>query len=132
DLLNEGLLATKNIRHAAIVRRKDGAVKVMSPGNPFASKDFKMIEETFALADKTTPPTCGEPGFRFNDSKYTLVRCDDESIYAKNGKAGVVVTKTPQFYVAATYTTSMHASIAVEAVEKLSDYLRTKAAKSGS
>jgi profilin len=62
----------------------------------------------------------------FLDVKYHAVRADDVSIYAKNEKTGLIIAKTNMHYIFAAYDSSMYASIAVEAVERLAEYFRKK------
>ena len=60
------------------------------------------------------------------DMSYRAVRADTLSVYAKNEKHGVIISRTNQHYIIASYDPSMYASVAVEAVEKLADYFRKK------
>ncbi|KAI8853023.1 hypothetical protein BC829DRAFT_35319 [Chytridium lagenaria] len=63
---------------------------------------------------------------RFNDVAYRAVRSDNLSVYAKNDKSGIIISRTHGHYIIGTYDSSMFASVAAEAVEKLGDYFRKK------
>lgn len=70
----------------------------------------------------------------FLDIKYRVVRADAMSIYAKNvrlviqdsTRSGLVIAKTNEHYILASYDGHMFGSVAAEAVEKLADYFRNK------
>ncbi|TPX30208.1 hypothetical protein SmJEL517_g06175 [Synchytrium microbalum] len=65
-------------------------------------------------------------GVFFMGKQYRAVRADKMSVYAKNAQGGILCAKTTTHYVVAAYDAEMYASVAVEAVEKLAAYLRTK------
>jgi len=62
-------------------------------------------------------------GFRIGKTKYITHKCDDRSIYGKQGKTGVVCVKTKQAVLIAHYSETVQPGEAATAVEKLADYL---------
>ncbi|KAH6573816.1 hypothetical protein BASA50_002512 [Batrachochytrium salamandrivorans] len=123
SLLQEALMGTHHISHAAIVRRKDGTIKAKSPNFILGLNDLPKIEAAF---EQSRDVRNVDNGITFLDTPYRAVRADNLSIYAKNDKSGIIISKTVQHYIIATYDASMYPSVAVEAVEKLADYFRSK------
>lgn len=59
--------------------------------------------------------------------EYKPVRVDKLSIYGNNEESfGIVASRTNHFIIVGTYDPTMYASVAVEAVEKLAEYFRSK------
>lgn len=52
-IINEALLSTKHIQNAAIIRKKDGAVKAKSPGFSVTSLDVERIAHAFDSPKET-------------------------------------------------------------------------------
>ena len=122
-ILNEALLSTKHIQHAAIIKSKDGQVKAKSPFLSISLLDFEKISKAFVNPKEAR----AENGFVFSNTSYKAVRADTYSIYAKNNEnCGVIVAKTANHYIIGTYDSTMFCSVAAEAVEKLADYFRKK------
>lgn len=127
-LLQESLLGTKHINHAVIIRRKDGHVKAKSPGltvslcltSQFPHSEFQKIETAFSNpADLRTNFAL----LTILDISYKAVRADELSIYAKNqDKNGIIIARTANHYIVGTYDSTMYASVAAEAVEKLGSF----------
>ncbi|KAI9208630.1 profilin [Polychytrium aggregatum] len=122
-LLQEALLSTKHINHAAIVRRKDGSIKAKSPQFVMTAQDLQKIVTAF---DSPREVRTSENGITLMDMGYRAVRADTLSIYAKNDRSGVIICRTYNHYIIGTYDGSMYASVAAEAVEKLAEYFRKK------
>ncbi|KAL2919900.1 Profilin-4 [Polyrhizophydium stewartii] len=124
SLLQEALMGTRHISHAAIVRQKDGAIKAKSPNFALSPTDLQKIEAAF---EHPRDVRSADNGIVFLDTPYRAVRADSMSVYAKNyvrrsqDKSGVIISKTSQHYIIAAYDPTMYASVAVEAVEKLGE-----------
>eukprot|EP00842_Homolaphlyctis_polyrhiza_P003363 jgi/Hompol1/4027/HPOL_006946-RA len=116
SLLQEALMGTRHISHAAIIRQKDGIVKAKSPNFILSPNDLVKIETAF---EHPRDVRSSESGITFLDTPYRAVRADSLSVYAKNDKAGIIISRTSQHYIIAAYDATMYASVAVEAVEKL-------------
>ncbi|KAK5666622.1 hypothetical protein BDV3_006089 [Batrachochytrium dendrobatidis] len=123
SLLQEALMGTRHISHAGIIRQKDGVIKAKSPNFLLVPTDLAKIEAAF---EHPRDARSGDSSISFLDIPYRAVRADSLSIYAKNDKAGIIISKTIQHYIIAVYDSTMYPSIAVEAVEKLADYFRNK------
>ena len=86
------------------------------------------------------PAYAREHVLRIGEQQFNCVRADESAIYAKNaswerwglgveipltraaqGKAGVIIGQTSQFFVLATYSPTMFASICAEAAESLGE-----------
>lgn len=73
-----------------------------------------------------SPSSVRENDFQFAGRKFECTRADKEAIYAKHGNHGVVLMQTNQLIILATYNDHMFPAVAVEAVEKLCQYLKEK------
>ncbi|KAJ3300692.1 Profilin-4 [Borealophlyctis nickersoniae] len=122
-LLQEALMATKHVNHAAIIRRKDGAIKAKSPQFTLNAADWQRIQFAF---ENPREVRMAETGISLMETPYRAVRADSLSVYAKNDKTGIIIARTANHYIVATYDANMFASVAAEAVEKLADYFRKK------
>ncbi|KAJ3391017.1 Profilin-4 [Lobulomyces angularis] len=124
SILSEALLSTKHIQHAAIIRKKDGAVKAKSNGLQVLVGDCEKINKAF---DSPLDIRSAEHGLTFFENQYKIVRADNLSIYGKTiDKSGLIICKTINHYIICTYDSTMYCSVAVEAVEKLAEYFRKK------
>ncbi|KXS22308.1 Profilin/allergen [Gonapodya prolifera JEL478] len=131
--INETLLATRNIRDAAILRRKDGAIKAKTLGfffNTCKSITEQLVDDELSKLSTAmdNPQHARTSGFELMSSHYKAVRADGLSLYGKNESGGVICARTTDFFIIGTYeAASMQPAIAVEAVEKLAEYMRQKA-----
>ncbi|KND00797.1 uncharacterized protein SPPG_09157 [Spizellomyces punctatus DAOM BR117] len=88
-----------------------------------APSDWTRIQQGF---ENPREVRTHDAGITLMDVGYRAIRADRLAVYGKNGKAGIIIAKTQQYYIIGTYDSGMFASIAAEAVEKLADYLRKK------
>ncbi|KAJ3289575.1 Profilin-4 [Rhizoclosmatium sp. JEL0117] len=123
QLLQEALLSTHHVQHAAIIKRKDGSIKAKSPLFEITPMDYTKILIAF---ESPRDVRTGEAAITLMDMAYRAVRADNLSLYAKNDKSGIIVAKTHGHYIVSTYDGTMFASVCAEAVEKLADYFRKK------
>jgi hypothetical protein len=118
QLIEETLLETRNIQEALIVKRTDGSVKARTKCAPTPSIDvltaFDRVKEVTEL------------GITIDDVKYECVRCDYNSLYLKHERKGCIAVRTSQYVIYGWFKEDMHPSVAVEAVEVLGEYFRTK------
>ncbi|EDV24674.1 uncharacterized protein TRIADDRAFT_56714 [Trichoplax adhaerens] len=121
ELLGEALLSTKHVQHCAIIRVKDASLRASSVG---LTLDNDQINR-FVMAVKD-PATSREEGLMYDGKKYKVVRADKQSVYAKYGKEGIIISITANLMILSIYNDSMHSSICVEATEKLGEYFREK------
>ncbi|KAI8819382.1 profilin [Fimicolochytrium jonesii] len=116
SLLEEALLATQHIQHGAILRIKDGAIKGRSPQFSMSPSDLSLIQHAF---EKPGEARTMDTGLTLGEEEYHIIRADRMAVYGKHKSNGIIICRTHQFYILGTYENGMHASIAVEAVEKL-------------
>ncbi|XP_036405102.1 profilin-4 [Megalops cyprinoides] len=121
NLLMDCLIDTKHVENAAILTAKNGTVSAASPGFNIKAPQAQMFIDSFQHTAVTR-----ESGFRFQSKHYTCVRADRNSIYSKSNGHGLILVKTAVYIIVATYNENMYASVCVEAVEKLAEYLREK------
>jgi profilin len=124
SLLHEGLIATKNVSSAAIIKRKECTIKAKSGQFQPELTEIQKIDSIF---EKPSEIRAQGGILRFMDVDYKLIRADKFSIYGKGEKCGLVVCKTNNFYLIALYDSSMYASVAVESTEKLGNFNLRKA-----
>lgn len=79
-LLHEGLLGTKHVLHAGIIKRKDGAVKAKSAQFQISVLEYTILEHAF---DKPSEVRGQDSAFTFMDGVYKVIRADKMSIYGK-------------------------------------------------
>ena len=85
--------------------------------------EWSSLESAFdsSAVARGTGPT---DGLRFMGKQYRAVRADKNSVYARTSQGnGIVVTKTASHYIVAAYDPDMYASVCVEAVEKLGEFV---------
>ncbi|XP_036608368.1 profilin-4 [Trichosurus vulpecula] len=122
NLLLESLLGTKHVDNAAIIRIHERTILVSSPGFNISPSDIRVLVNGFSK----NPLQVRREGLYFREKDYKCVRADERSLYAKKNNTGLVVVQTNLYLLVATYREDMYASVCVEAVEKLGDYLRKK------
>ncbi|XP_013924201.1 PREDICTED: profilin-4 [Thamnophis sirtalis] len=120
-LLLDGLIKTKHVEKAALIRIADMNVMAATPG--FNIQNWALI---FVQAFFNNQTQIRKEGQYFNDRYYKCYRADGNSIYLKVKGDGVIIVKTGSFILVGTYCQGMYPSVCVEAVEKLADYLRAK------
>uniref|UniRef100_A0A8C0GLS3 Profilin n=1 Tax=Chelonoidis abingdonii TaxID=106734 RepID=A0A8C0GLS3_CHEAB len=108
SLLNDCLIKTKHVEHAAIIKLKDEIV-------PCAVRYALLLSSAFF---KNLLHVRRE-GLYFKEKHYKCVRADECSIYLKNEDRGLIAVKTDSYILVATYSEGMYPSVCVEAVEKL-------------
>eukprot|EP00128_Syssomonas_multiformis_P009062 Colp12_sorted_trinity150504_noHs@28697 len=121
SLLHDALLSTEHVRQCAIIRRKDGAIRAQSSGFTMSPSEIQAVLEGFKGNGDLR-----NAGIVIAGKEYKCVRSDQMSIYGKDGKSGVIITKTNTLVLLGTYDATMYPSVTAEAVEKLADYFREK------
>jgi len=127
SLLQDGLISTSHVEHAAIIRRKDSSLRASSVGFMLDPEELSCIVKFFR-----EPTLLRSEGFHLTSTnqEYHCLRSDKNSIYARvegGNEGGVIIVKTNTLVIIATYANNMYPSICVEAVENLADYFRDKA-----
>ncbi|KAI8893759.1 profilin [Globomyces pollinis-pini] len=122
-LLQEALLGTKHISHAAIIKKKDGSIKAKSTHFVITPQEFTRIDNGF---NNPSDIRQADAFLSLMDNTFKAFRADSLSIYAKNEKDGLIISQTLSHYIIGLYDSNMYGSVAVEAIEKLGDYFRKK------
>ncbi|XP_067400787.1 profilin-4 [Emydura macquarii macquarii] len=122
SLLNDCLIKTKHVEHAAIIKLKDGTVWASTTGFNLQPQSALLLSYAFC---KNLLQVRRE-GLYFTEKHYKCVRADEGSIYLKNEDEGLIAVKTNSYILVGTYSEDMYPSVCVEAVEKLADYFRDK------
>lgn len=120
-LLLDGLIKTKHVHKAALIRISDTNVMTSTLGFGIQNWASAIIQAFF-----NNPAQMRKEGQYFYDRYYKCIRADGNSIYLKTKEEGVILVKTATFVLVGTYCQGMYPSVCVEAVEKLADYLRAK------
>uniref|UniRef100_K7FE09 Profilin n=1 Tax=Pelodiscus sinensis TaxID=13735 RepID=K7FE09_PELSI len=118
SLLDDCLIKTKHVEHAAIIKIKDGSVWASTLGFNLQPQTVHVIIHAFF---KNLLQVRKE-GLYFKEKHYKCVRADDCSMYLKNVDGGLIAVKTESCILLATYLEGMYPSVCVEAIEKLGNY----------
>jgi len=76
-----------------------------------------------AIAAFKSPDAIRASGLYIATVKYFALRCDERSIYGKQGSGGVVLVKTTKTVLIAVYDDKIQPGQCANVVEKLADYL---------
>ncbi|CAM4530305.1 unnamed protein product [Lepidochelys olivacea] len=115
SLLNDCLIRTKHVEHAAIIKLKDNSVWESTVGFNLQPQNALILSSAFF---KNLLQVRRE-GLYFQEKQYKCVRADAYSIYLKNENRGLIAVKTDSYILVATYSEGMYPSVCVEAIEKL-------------
>ena len=115
--VDTNLVGTKMIAKAAIFGL-DGNKWATSPGLNITSDEAKKL-----LAAFKDPSAIRASGLYLATVKYLALKCDDRSIYAKQGANGAVCVKTGKCVLIGIYDDKVQPGQASNVVEKLADYL---------
>uniref|UniRef100_A0A8C8RVY1 Profilin n=1 Tax=Pelusios castaneus TaxID=367368 RepID=A0A8C8RVY1_9SAUR len=118
-LLNDCLIKTKHVEHAAIIKLRDGTVSLAGVDSDISTDNALL----FSYAFLKNLLQVRREGLYFKEKHYKCVRADESSIYLKNEDGGLIAVKTNSYILVATYSEGMYPSVCVEAVEKLGNYI---------
>ncbi|XP_007901487.1 profilin-4 isoform X1 [Callorhinchus milii] len=121
NLLTNALIATNHVQNCAMVIIKTGKVVGTSKGFKLRLQDIQTLQRAFKNAN-----VIRDDGIYFQNEKYSCVRVDNHSVYARNEGKGMVIVKTAKFLIVGTYIEGMYPSVCVEALEKLAEYFKSK------
>eukprot|EP00056_Hartaetosiga_gracilis_P017539 m.7581 g.7581 ORF g.7581 m.7581 type:complete len:106 (+) comp5836_c0_seq3:115-432(+) len=79
DALNKMLMSTESVSKAAILRKKDGQVRIQTPTFAMSKEEFNTIKAAFE-----SPRVGRDNPIVLDGSKYLAVRVDKQAIYAKD------------------------------------------------
>ena len=125
-LLQDGLIASGHVEHAAIIRRKDSSLRASSVGFLLDPEEISYIVKLFR-----EPTVLRNEGFQLTSTgyEYQCLRSDKNSIYGRvveGPGGGAILVKTSTLVILATYTSNMFPSVCVETCETFADYFRDK------
>ncbi|KAI9142416.1 profilin [Paraphysoderma sedebokerense] len=115
--VDNNLVGTKKIQKGAIYGH-DKNLWAASPGFSVQPAELDALIKAFK-----DPSGIRAGGLRVNNVKYIALKCDDRSVYGKQGSGGVICVKTKQAVLIGTYDESAQPGEATKVVEALADYL---------
>jgi len=117
--IDKQLLGTKCVTQAGIYGL-DGSRWACSPGFNAVADEVKKLAAAFKDASDIRAG-----GIYLNGQKYFALRCDDCSVYGKQGTGGCICVKTAKAVIVGIYDENIQPGQAATAVEKLGDYLKS-------
>ncbi|UJR27126.1 hypothetical protein I4U23_008425 [Adineta vaga] len=120
-LLHTALIDSGHIEKCGLLIRDTSQIKTTSVGYKLEQTDVDTLVNAF-----NQPTLLRKKGLYFNETYYTCIRTDNESIYAKENNRGLIVVKTKVYILFGTFNDRMNPAIAIEAVEKLGEYFKAK------
>jgi profilin len=121
NLLQDSLISTGHVEKAVIVNCSDTAITASTVGFKIDSQKAAMFANAFK-----SPALTRQRGLTYNGVQYGCVRADGNSVYARHESSGIILVHTESLVIVGFYNEHMYASVAVEAMEKLAEYLRVK------
>ncbi len=116
--VDSSLVGTHKIDKAAITSRAGDSTWASSTGFTLSPTEMKALAAGFDNADGIQGN-----GVHVHGVKYLTLRADDRSIYAKQGKEGIVCVRTKQAILLGHYDENTQPGEATKVVEALADYL---------
>ncbi|CAI8045287.1 Profilin-A [Geodia barretti] len=120
-VIQSQLVGSGHVECAAVLRRRDGALKATSLAYQPSEELLRAI--SVAVSD---PASAREHGVQFNGASYTCVRADQWAIYGKKKTGGFVAAVSGQFIVFGSYSSTMSPAVCAECVEMLAEYFTKK------
>lgn len=111
------LIGTKQVNQGAILAL-DGNTMAASAGLSISPEEGKALGDLFA-----NPADASTNGIAAGGQRYSAVKADERSIYAKQGSSGIVLVNTGRVIVVAVYGEGQQPGGAANAAEKLADHL---------
>ncbi|KAI0908082.1 profilin [Ustulina deusta] len=126
--IDSSLVGSGHIDKAAIVSAAGDSVWAISAGFTIPAPELKTIVAILAAAendkaDQTPVSTAQSEGLYVGGSRYVVARVDGRSIYARQGRTGICISKTKQAFIVAHHSETQVAGNASSTTEALADYL---------
>jgi len=115
--IDDQLVGSGHITKGALIGF-DGSTWATSPGFTVSASEGAALVALF-----NNPPNAFASGITVAGNRYLGLKADQRSIYGKKGTSGVVCVKTGQCVICGVYGEKQQPGSAVNAVEKLGDYL---------
>ncbi|KEF59677.1 profilin [Exophiala aquamarina CBS 119918] len=119
--VDSSLIGTGAVDQAAIFNSEGTSVWATSPG--FSVNPAELQEIVGAFKDTQVPKKVQAAGVHVAGVKYFVIKAEDQSIYGKKGREGIIIVKTKQALLVAHYPQTVQPGTAANTVEKLGDYL---------
>ncbi|RKF64272.1 Profilin-1A [Golovinomyces cichoracearum] len=120
EYVDTSLLGSGHVDKCAIYGLKDGGKWAASAGFEVSPEELKTI--TNAL-ESNNYDKMYKDGFLVAGTRYVLIRGEDGSIIARQGRDGLVIAKTLQTILIAHHNSEMIAGNCSTTVQGLADYL---------
>ncbi|KAL4762465.1 profilin [Aspergillus foveolatus] len=117
--VDSSLMGSGQFDKAAILSPDFSGVEASSPGFTISPQEIQGIGSAFG--DSTWAM---QNGVTIGGEKFLAIKADDQSVYGKKGKEGVVIVRTPSCIMIGHHTEAVQTTNAAAAIEKVGDYLR--------
>ncbi|KAL3484992.1 Profilin/allergen [Aspergillus germanicus] len=126
--IDSSLVGSGHIDKAAIGGAAGDSIWAVSPGFNIRSPELKGIATILIAAqspseDQSAIATAQAEGIYVAGQRYVVARIDERSIYARSGRAGLVIVRTKQAIIFAHHDETQTAGSASSTAEALADYL---------
>ncbi|CAK3825491.1 Hypothetical predicted protein [Lecanosticta acicola] len=121
--VDQSLVGTGNVDKAAIFSADGTGVWATSAG--FTVTPQEMQEVVNAYKDKADVKQIQSTGIHIAGERYVVLKAEENSIYGKKGKEGVIIVKTQQAILVTHYPENVQPGNATNTVEQLGDYLKS-------
>lgn len=112
------MVGTKKVTKGAIVGLSDKAVWAASAGLSLKPEEISALISAFK-----DPSGIRASGATLSGQSYFVLKCDERSIYLKQGNAGAICVKTGRTVLVGFYSESIQPGLTSPVVEKLADQL---------
>ncbi|KAK6347782.1 profilin, required for normal timing of actin polymerization in response to thermal stress [Orbilia javanica] len=120
--IDTSLVGTGNIDKAVILSAAGDSVWAVTPGFEVKPEEVKAIVGNLPRFGNDSP--FFQTGIHIGGEKYVNVMHDDEHVYARQKKEGLVIVKTNQALIIAHHPETGDRGKAVATTKALSDYLK--------
>ncbi|KAK6357855.1 profilin, required for normal timing of actin polymerization in response to thermal stress [Orbilia blumenaviensis] len=120
--IDTSLVGTGNIDKAVILSAAGDSVWAVTPGFEVKPEEVKTIVAALPKSGNESP--FFQTGIHIGGVKHINVLHDDDHVYARQGKAGLVIVKTAQALIIAHHPDTVDRFKAVDTTKALGDYLK--------
>lgn len=120
--VDSSLLGSKKVTKAAIFSAAGDSVWATSADFVIKPEEIKPLVAAFGNGGKMAE--LFGTGFHIAGIKYITIKAEENQIYGKKDKTGIVCVKTAQAILVAYYDENIQPGQAASTVEALADYLR--------
>ncbi|KAK4193875.1 profilin [Podospora australis] len=124
--VDSSLVGSGHIDKAAIVSAAGDSTWAATPGFSVGADEIKNIIALLNESDKVQGATAVKAfseGIHVTGERYVATRIEDNHIYGRHGKTGIVIRKTKQAILIGHYGENVQVGNATQTVEALGDYL---------